>query len=80
MQDNDDDNKIKTFGIDRISGIKKINKKFQYPKNFNLQDYFKHSLGFIPVKENRKKSFYRLTKYKVDILKLHRYIIRKNTY
>ena len=41
------DNKIKTFGLDRILTIEIHNNKFEPPLNFNLETHFQNSYGVI---------------------------------
>lgn len=41
------DNRIKTFGLDRISGLDITCKKFKFPKDFNPEEKFKYSFGII---------------------------------
>jgi len=43
----DGNNEIKTFGLDRIGWIETTNKKFEYPKDFNVDDFFKYCFGVI---------------------------------
>lgn len=40
------DNRIKTFGLDRLSGLNITNQPFEYP-DFNINAYFKHCFGII---------------------------------
>jgi hypothetical protein len=40
------DNRIKTFGLDRLSNLLITNQPFSYPK-FNIREYFKHCFGII---------------------------------
>lgn len=41
-----DDQRIKTFGLDRLSNLTITNQPFSYPK-FNIRDYFRHCFGII---------------------------------
>ncbi|MVN21265.1 helix-turn-helix transcriptional regulator [Mucilaginibacter arboris] len=41
------DNTIKTYGLDRITGIEITKKKFTYPINQNPKEKFQHSFGII---------------------------------
>jgi proteasome accessory factor B len=41
------DNRIKTFGLDRINNLEMTNSKFEFPKNFNPEEAFRHSFGII---------------------------------
>lgn len=38
---------IKTFGLDRIEWIETTNMKFEYPTDFNVDDFFKNCFGVI---------------------------------
>ena len=42
---NADDKKIRVFGVDRISNLQVTSKTFNYPKDFNLSDYYKDAFG-----------------------------------
>ena len=43
---------IKTFGLDRISSLEITTNKFKCPKNFDLEEYFRHCFGIIsPLEE-----------------------------
>ncbi len=44
------DNGIKTFGLDRISELQFEKIRFDYPKDFNLNEMFKYSYGVIADK------------------------------
>lgn len=56
---NSKDKMIKTFGLDRISELKFENEKFEYPKNFNIDEMFIDSYGIITLggKQNIILSF-----------------------
>lgn len=41
------DQKIKTFGLDRIADMEISKQKFKFPSDFNVNDYFKHCFGII---------------------------------
>lgn len=41
------DNRIKTFGLDRINNLEITNSRFEFPKNFNPEEAFRHSFGII---------------------------------
>lgn len=41
------DNRIKTFGLDRISNLEISNLKFEIPENYNPEETFHHSFGII---------------------------------
>ncbi len=47
------DNKIKTFGLDRITGLDITKQKFEYPKNFNVNEMFRYCFGVI-ANEDKK--------------------------
>lgn len=41
------DNKIKTFGLDRVTDLDVTKQNFTQPEDFNLNDYYKHCFGII---------------------------------
>jgi predicted DNA-binding transcriptional regulator YafY len=41
------DNIIKTFGLDRISDLTEVRKKFTYPAHYDPQEKFKHCFGVL---------------------------------
>lgn len=41
------DNRIKTFGLDRITNLEITNLKFEFPENYNPEETFCHSFGII---------------------------------
>lgn len=41
------DNRVKTFGLDRISNLEITNLKFVLPENFNPEETFRYSFGII---------------------------------
>ena len=41
------DDRIKTFGLDRISNLEISRKKFTYPTNFDITDLYRNSFGII---------------------------------
>ncbi len=41
------DNRIKAFGLDRISNLEISNLKFEIPENYNPEETFRHSFGII---------------------------------
>lgn len=47
------DNRIKTFGLERITNLEITNKKFQLPVNYNPEETFHYSFGIISV-ENKE--------------------------
>lgn len=47
------DNRIKTFGLDRITNLEITSSKFILPENFNPEETFRHSFGII--NENNKE-------------------------
>ena len=49
-------NEIRIFGLDRILSIDILKTKFKYPKDFNVNQYFKYSFGIIrPLDEQPEK-------------------------
>lgn len=48
------DQRIKTYGLDRISDIKFTGQKFTPPKDFNIHNLFKDSIGVIIGNEDEK--------------------------
>lgn len=49
------DNKIKSFALDRLSNLDITKKKFVYPANFNVNEYYKYSFGIINSDEPKPK-------------------------
>lgn len=49
------DNKIKTFGLDRISDLNITKKKFKFPENYNPEEAFKNSFGIITEEKEPQK-------------------------
>lgn len=41
------DHKIKTFSLDRITGLEISSEKFEYPVSFNPEEIFRYSFGII---------------------------------
>ncbi len=41
------DNKIKTFGLDRLSDMEISKQKFELPPEFNVNEYYRHCFGII---------------------------------
>jgi len=41
------DNKVKSFAIDRLSDFEITKKHFQFPKGFNVNEYYKYCFGII---------------------------------
>ncbi|WP_395051490.1 helix-turn-helix transcriptional regulator [Flavobacterium sp.] len=41
------DNRIKTYGLDRITNLEITNLKFIFPENYNPEEAFRHSFGII---------------------------------
>lgn len=54
------DNKVKTFGLDRISNLTISKKSFADTYNYNIEDLFLHSFGIITL-ENEKPQKIRLS-------------------
>ncbi len=38
---------LKTFGLDRISGLERSGDVFDYPKEYNVNEHFRHSFGIV---------------------------------
>ena len=71
-----DDNEIKTFALDRMQSVEKINEKFTYPIQFNVNDYFKDCFGVITAEpeeqpENILLSFDPIQAMYIKTLPLH---------
>ena len=47
------DNRIKTYGLDRITNLEITNLKFIFPENYNPEEAFRHSFGIIN-KDNKE--------------------------
>ena len=43
----DDKGTIKVFGLDRITGLSKYNENAKRPKDFDMDEYFKHCYGIV---------------------------------
>jgi predicted DNA-binding transcriptional regulator YafY len=41
------DNNIKTFALDRLTNLEITNKKFIFPGNYNVEEYFRYCFGII---------------------------------
>lgn len=41
------DNKVKSFALDRLSELEITNKKFEFPIDFDVNEYFKNSFGIM---------------------------------
>jgi predicted DNA-binding transcriptional regulator YafY len=41
------DNNIKTFALDRLTNLEITNRKFIFPENYNVEEYFRYSFGII---------------------------------
>ena len=41
------DNKIKSFALDRITDLEILNKKFNFPKNFDVTEHYRYCFGII---------------------------------
>lgn len=46
------DNKVKSFALDRLADLEVTKKKFHYPNDFNINEYYKHCFGIISPKEH----------------------------
>ncbi|MCB0480725.1 MAG: WYL domain-containing protein [Flavobacteriales bacterium] len=49
------DNKIKTFGLDRIRGLQPLEEKFTMDSEFNPQDFFNYAYGITAVDEKPER-------------------------
>lgn len=47
------DQKVKSFALDRLSGLEITNRKFRLPADFNINDHFKYSFGIISPNEQK---------------------------
>ncbi len=47
MLQEEDSERIKTFALDRMSNLKILNRKFKYPKDFDIKEYFKNAYGIM---------------------------------
>lgn len=41
------DNKVKSFALDRLTDLEITKKKFQYPNHFNINEYYKYCFGIV---------------------------------
>jgi predicted DNA-binding transcriptional regulator YafY len=48
------DNKIKSFALDRLSDLEISKKHFQFPEDFNVNEYYKHCFGIISPEEGQQ--------------------------
>jgi predicted DNA-binding transcriptional regulator YafY len=48
-----EDETVKTFALDRITGFEIAKRKFQVPNNFNISEYFKNCFGIMGPNENQ---------------------------
>jgi predicted DNA-binding transcriptional regulator YafY len=48
------DNKIKSFALDRLSGLEISKKHFQFPEDFDVNHYYKHCFGIISPEEGQQ--------------------------
>jgi predicted DNA-binding transcriptional regulator YafY len=48
------DSKIKSFALDRINELEITKKHFTFPKNFNVNDYYRNCFGIISPDEGQK--------------------------
>jgi predicted DNA-binding transcriptional regulator YafY len=51
IANDDKDNEIKTFALDRISELEITSQRFAYPKDYNIEDKFKYSFGIMGATE-----------------------------
>jgi predicted DNA-binding transcriptional regulator YafY len=47
------DNNIKSFGLDRILNINQLEIKYSFPKDFDVNEYFKYSYGVIGLQNEK---------------------------
>ncbi len=45
--------RVKSFALDRLTELEITKKKFQFPLEFNVNDYFKHCFGIISPNEHK---------------------------
>ncbi|WP_409150276.1 helix-turn-helix transcriptional regulator [Sphingobacterium sp. BS-2] len=50
------DNKIKSFSLDRINGLEISRKKFQFPKDFDVNEHYKYCFGIISPNDLKPES------------------------
>lgn len=50
------DNKIKSFSLDRIKDLEISNKKFQFPKDFDVNEHYKYCFGIISPNDLKPES------------------------
>jgi predicted DNA-binding transcriptional regulator YafY len=48
------DSKIKSFALDRISGFEISKKHFQFPEDFDVNEYYKHCFGIISPEKGQQ--------------------------
>lgn len=60
---------VKTFGLDRIADLDITRKKFEYPKEFNPEEKFRHSFGIITDGIKPKKIKLWLSNGQADYIK-----------
>jgi len=41
------DNQVKSFALDRLTNLEITKRKFEYPKNFDIEEYYRYSFGII---------------------------------
>ncbi len=50
-----EDGRIKNFALDRVSDLSISKKKFIYPQDFNVEEYYEHTFGIIGMEEQPEK-------------------------
>ena len=50
-----DEKGIKTFGLDRITGLTITTNNFKYPQDFSLNDYYKYCYGIVRFSDSEPK-------------------------
>ena len=48
-----DDKKLKTFGLDRILDFENTSKRFDYPKNLDVNEFFRNCFGVINLEDGK---------------------------
>ncbi|HEY1008579.1 MAG TPA: WYL domain-containing protein, partial [Daejeonella sp.] len=62
------DNRIKTFGLDRIQYLEITKKRFTFPSDLNVGELFRNCFGIInPDDASRKTLFFRSIRNKESI-------------
>lgn len=51
-----EDNKIKSFALDRLTDLVILNKKFSVPKDFDVTEYYKYCFGIISPNDHKPEN------------------------